>query len=80
MYKLPKVHEKIEDRNAEMSLTEGMTVLDYFTTLINVVEEKLKINVAVDEKFHLDIRKWIWDGDNIPDQSSDSRPLTESHI
>ena len=71
-YKMDKVHKSLDTASDDLSLTDGLQVMEYFKNLISTLEHKLVMNIPVDEKEHLDIYKWVWDGDNL--EITDSEP------
>jgi hypothetical protein len=69
---MPDVFEEIPEDGIEEEEREHypkMTVLDYFTSLLKILNEKLLMNVPRDEKKFLDLKKWIWASDvlEVPD-------------
>lgn len=46
-----------------------MNVFQYFKLLFKVLEEKMFQNIPNDEKVDLDVKKWVWQGDTVPDEA-----------
>ena len=43
--------------------------MTYLKTLFGILDEKLLMNVPTEEKVDFDIKKWIWSGDNMDENS-----------
>lgn len=51
-----------------------MNVAQYFKYLFKMLEEKMFQNIPSDEKVDLDVKKWVWQGDTVPDEASVPKP------
>lgn len=70
-YKLPQVYEEVPSEGIEeedREYMETLTVTDYFKKLLGFLDEKLFMNIPIDEKQDLDIKKFIWTGDTIQEE------------
>lgn len=71
-YKLPQVYEEVPPEGInenERQYYETMNVSQYFKYLFKMLEEKMFQNIPSDEKVDLDLKKWIWQGDTVPDEA-----------
>lgn len=67
MYDIPDVFDEIPeegfDDDEDRESYPKLNVLDYFTSLFKILNEKLLMNVPSEEKKFLNLKKWIWAGD-----------------
>jgi hypothetical protein len=51
-----------------------MSVKEYYCYLLTVLNEKLAQNVLTEDKANLDVHKWVWDGDILPQETDPDAP------
>lgn len=70
-YKLPNVQRNVELGTEGGTKEQGLSVAEYYNTLFEILEEKLLLNVELDEKQEFDMYKWVWTGDRMAEFPSE---------